>query len=438
MRLWPRTLLWRTFPLIALLMLLSVLAWFQIYTYYAREPRARQSAQMVTSVVNMTRAALIAAQPAKRRDLLIELSEREGIRVYPAEADDELVPLPDEPLLRLVAEHVRNDLGLETRLGEELDGEPGLWVSFRIEEDEYWAVLPHERLEQTFPQQWLGWGAAALVISVVGAYLIVFRVTRPLKALSTAAQAIGRGEAPPALEERGPTELATVSKAFNQMSRDLAQLDADRTLILAGISHDLRTPLTRLRLGIEMSNTDEATREGMHADIEDVDRTIGQFLDFARETSGEAPAEVSPSALAAEIAEQYARRGVRLDTEFAQLPGLAIREKAVRRALTNLIENALRYAGEEAPITLRTRRERDSALIEVLDRGPGIPPEQVARLKRPFTRLEAARTGAAGAGLGLAIVDRIARAHGGRLELLAREGGGLIAQLKIPLAARLG
>jgi two-component system osmolarity sensor histidine kinase EnvZ len=415
-------------------MLLSVLAWFKIYTYFAREPRALQSAQMVTSVVNMTRAALIAAQPSKRRDLLLELSEREGIRVYPAEADDQLVPLADEPLLRMLAEKVRSELGLETRLGEEVDGEPGLWVSFRIDEDEYWAVLPHERLEQTFPAQWIGWGAAALVISVAGAYSIVFRVTRPLKALSAAAQAIGRGEAPAALDERGPTEFNTVSKAFNQMSRDLAQLDADRALILAGISHDLRTPLARLRLGVEMSNADDATREGMQADIEDVDRIIGQFLDFARETSGEAPIQLSPNTLVQELAEQYAKRGTALETELAQLPQLPIREKAIRRALTNLIENALHYAGEASQITLRTRREHNAALMEVLDRGPGIPPEQAARVKRPFTRLEAARTDASGAGLGLAIVDRIARAHGGRLELLPREGGGLIAQLSLPLS----
>ena len=435
MRLWPRTLLWRTFPLIAGLMLLSVLAWFQIYTYYAREPRARQSAQMVTSVVNMTRAALIAAQPAKRRDLLLELSEREGIRVYPAEDDDQLVPLPDEPLFRLIAEHVRDDLGLETRLADEIDDEPGFWVSFRIDDDEYWVGLPRERLEQTFPAQWIGWGAAALLLSLAGAYFIVFRVTRPLKALSAAARAIGHGEVAHTLDEGGPTELATVSHAFNQMSRDLARLDADRALILAGVSHDLRTPLARLRLGIEMCGADDATRDGMHADIEDMDRIIGQFLDFARESSGETPEPTDLAALAADIAEQYARRGTALETSFAELPLLPLRPKAMRRVISNLIENAQCYAGNAGPIMLRTRREGSNAVIEVLDRGPGISAEQAERLKRPFTRLEAARSNASGAGLGLAIVDRIARAHGGELQLLARKGGGLAARIVIPLQA---
>lgn len=437
MRLWPRTLLWRTFLLLGALMLASVLAWFQIYSYYEREPAARQSAQMIVSVVNLTRTALITAHPDKRRDLLVELSDTEGIHIYPTEDDDRIEPFPDRPLYRMTAENVRQQLGLETRFAVEVDGEAGIWVSFRIGDDEYWVVLPPERLQRTFPAQWLGWGSAALLLSLAGAYLIVFRVTRPLKALSAAARAIGRGDRPPPLEERGPSELATVSRAFNQMSRDLDQLDADRALILAGISHDLRTPLARLRLGIEMSGADEATRDGMAADIEDMDKIIGQFLDFARETSGEAPQPTDPSALAAEIAEQYARRGMAMQTSFEPLPKLPLRQKAMRRVLANLVENALRYAGQALPVILRTRSEDGSVLFEVLDRGPGIPSEQVERLKRPFTRLEGARTGAKGSGLGLAIVDRIARGHGGELRLLPRDGGGLAAQVRIPLKKAL-
>ena len=433
MRLWPRTLLWRTFLLLGALMLLSVLAWFQIYAYYEREPTARQSAQMIVSVVNLTRTAMITAHPDKRRDLLVELSDTEGIHIYPTESDDRIEPFPDVPLYRMIADNVRWELGLQTRFATEVDGEPGVWVSFRIDDDEYWMVLPRERLERTFPAQWIGWGAAALLLSLGGAYLIVFRVTRPLKTLSAAARAIGQGDRPPPLEERGPSELATVARAFNQMSRDLAQLDADRALILAGISHDLRTPLARLRLGIEISGADEATRDGMAADIEDMDKIIGQFLDFARETSGESPELTDLSALVAEVAEQYARRGTAIETSFEPLPALALRRKAIRRVLANLIENALRYAGKETPVALHTRREGGSVVFEVLDRGPGIPAEQAERLKRPFTRLEGARTDAKGAGLGLAIVDRIARSHGGELRLLPREGGGLAAQVRIQI-----
>ena len=432
MSLLPRTLLARTFLLVSIVMVLSVLAWLRIYLAYEREPRARELAQLVVSVVNLTRAALVSAQPERRLDLLSELNALEGIRIYPAEADDPLAPPPDTPLLALVTAQVRRSLGAGTRFAVGREGGEGFWVSFRIGEDEYWLVLPGERLERTVPRQWIGWGAAALLLSLAAAYLIVFRVSRPLKRLSRAAAAIGRGEHPERLRERGPEEVVALARAFNTMSEDLRALDADRALILAGISHDLRTPLARLRLGIELSGADATTREGMDTDIEEMDRVIGQFLDFARDTSGEAPQPTAPGPLAQEVVESFRRRAAPVSAEIGPAPAIALRPRAVRRLLTNLIENALRY-GAGAPVEVRVRCEGDCLLLEVADRGPGIPPEQAERLKRPFTRLDPARSGEAGAGLGLAIVERIARAHRGQLDLLAREGGGLIARVRLPL-----
>ncbi len=287
-----------------------------------------------------------------------------------------------------------------------------------------------------FPLSWLGWGVAALLLSLLGAWLIVFRITRPLKALQEAAQKVGAGETPPRLDEGGPTELATVAGAFNQMSADLAQIDQDRALILAGVSHDLRTPLTRLRMGIEMS-ADDGLREGMTADIEEMDKTIGQFLDFARSEGGEAPQAVDLGALLADVASQYRRRGFAVNmpgtSAVPSAPtfgaGLSVRPQALRRAVSNLIDNALRYAGADSPVELDLNVAGGELVIKVSDRGPGIPPQDVERIKRPFARLEAARSNTAGAGLGLAIVERIARSHNGRLELLSRDGGGLIARL---------
>jgi two-component system osmolarity sensor histidine kinase EnvZ len=433
MKLLPRTLLWRTFLLVALLMLLSVAAWFFIFTTYEREPRARQLAQTLVSVANLTRAALISARPEARRDLLRELSDREGIHIYPADAADRVEPLPNRAFLHRVEELVREQLGPKTRLTLEREGERALFVNFRIddsEEGDYWLALPRERIDRVIPLSWLGWGVAALLLSLLGAWFIVFRITRPLKALQHAARKVGAGETANRLDEGGPTELATVAHAFNQMSADLAQLDQDRALILAGISHDLRTPLTRLRMGIEMA-ADEGLREGMTADVEEMDKTIGQFLDFARSESGEALQEVDVAALLDELAAQYRRRGFKVAVPSAPTVATAIpvRPQALRRAISNLIDNALRYAGSESPVELALSAAAGEFSIEVRDSGPGIPPEDVERMKRPFARLEAARTNAAGAGLGLAIVDRIARSHNGLLELLAREGGGLVARI---------
>lgn len=437
----PRSLLWRTFLFVALLMVLSVAAWFAIFNAYEREPRARQLAQTLVSVANLTRAALISARPEARRELLRDLSDREGIHIYPADATDRVLPLPERAFLQRVEELVRAQLGPATRLTLEREGERALFVSFRIDESDdgdYWLALPRERIDRVFPLGWLGWGVAALLLSLAGAWVIVFRITRPLKALQQAAQRVGAGETAARLDESGPTELATVARAFNQMSADLGQLDQDRALILAGISHDLRTPLTRLRMGIEMAG-DEGLREGMTADVEEMDKTIGQFLDFARAEQGEAQQDVDVAAMLADLAAQYRRRGFAV--AVAPVPPLAApipaRPQAVRRAVSNLIDNALRYAGSELPVELGLSATDGEYSIEVRDSGPGIPPEDVERMKRPFARLDTARTNAAGAGLGLAIVDRIARSHNGRLELLPRQGGGLLARLVLPRAGHL-
>jgi two-component system osmolarity sensor histidine kinase EnvZ len=432
MKLFPRTLLWRTFLLIAALILASVAAYFQIFRVYDREPRARQVAQMVVSVVNLTRAALVSARTDLRRELLVELSEREGIRVYPAEPGEHVIAPPaDRPMVQLVLDEIRRQLGDDTRFAFEREGLRGFWVSFRIEDDEYWVMLPRERLERQFALQWLGWAALTLALALAGAFLTVFRLKRPLAALTSAASYIGRGRIPPPLAEVGPAEIVTVSRAFNQMTRDLARLEDDRALILAGVSHDLRTPLARLRLGLEMSQVDPQLKNGMTADIDEMDRIIGQFLDFARVAGGEPPAPTDLSALAREVASRYREGGRALREEIESTPEVTLRPLAVRRLIGNLLDNAFRYG--EKDVRLRVGPCDAGVAIEVLDRGPGIPPDEVDRLKQPFTRLERARSGAGGSGLGLAIVDRIARMHNGTFELLPREAGGLVARVTLPL-----
>ena len=353
------------------------------------------------------------AQPALRRELLLELVEREGIRIYLADPDDKLVPLPTRKVFELMTAEIQRDLGENTRFAIRRDGIEAFWVSFTIDEDEYWVALPRERVDPPLTWQWIGWGAAALVLALIGAYLIVYRIRSPLGALAEAARATGRGDRPEPLREAGPEELQALSRAFNQMAHDLARLDEDRALVLAGVSHDLRTPLTRLRLGIEMSGADERTRQEMAADIDDMDRIIGQFLDFARSAGGEAPQALDLAELAAQVAAQYAERGAPLATAIEPTPAITAQPLALRRLITNLIDNALRYAAQG--IEIATCFGKDSVVIEVRDRGPGIPPADVDRLKKPFTQAQTARSNASGSGLGLAIVDRITKMHGGRL-----------------------
>jgi two-component system, OmpR family, osmolarity sensor histidine kinase EnvZ len=425
------TLFTRSFLLIALLILASAAATFQLYRVYEREPRARELAQQTVSIVNLTRSALVNADPVLRRNLLIEINEREGIRLAPVTRGEVLEPLPNDALFDLVAEKIRQALGAQTRFAYARDSAQGFWVSFTIDEDDYWVMLSRERFAPAFGLEWLGGGLALLGLALAGAWLVASALSRPLGAIAAAARAVGRGQPPAPLAETGPREMRTVSVAFNRMAGDLAAMERERAMVLAGISHDLRTPLSRLRLAIEMSGTDRETADAMSTDVEEMDKVIGQFLAFAR-GEDEPLIEGDLDGLIAEIAAGYGKREQAVSFAPGRLSKLRFAPLAVRRAITNLVDNALHYAG--GSVEIATRRDGARALVEVMDRGPGVPPGELERLKRPFTRLDEARSGSGGAGLGLAIVDRIARAHGGRFELAPREGGGLVARLSLAAA----
>ena len=253
MRIVPQSLLWRTFFLIALLLGLSVTAWVQVLRLYEREPRSIQVATQIAAIVNLTRAALVSSKPENRAYLLRELSQSEQIEIYPMEAGEEIEPLGNRPVLLRIEELLRQKIGGETRFASARNGLPGVWVSFTIDDDDYWVRLRRDRVDPNPGLQWAGWGLAALLLALIGAYFIVWSVNRPLKRLTMAARAVGRGETPPAMEEDGPAEIQTLASAFNQMAHDLKSAEDNRALILAGISHDLRTPLARLRLEAEMS-----------------------------------------------------------------------------------------------------------------------------------------------------------------------------------------
>ncbi|MBS1228071.1 MAG: signal transduction histidine kinase [Proteobacteria bacterium] len=433
----PRTLLVRTFLLVSVLIFVCVATWLTLFALAEREPRARELAQLTVSIVNLTQAALVAADPDKRLALLRDLAESEGVHLYPAEPTDNVSALPDTFFFRVMLNTAQSQLGSGTRFARSVNGQTGIWVSFSIgdsSDDEYWLMLPGEHAESDFPWSWLGWGGASLALALLVAWLIVSRVTQPLRALAAAAHELGRGQHPDPVAERGAIELKQLAEAFNRMSNDLKRLDAERAEVLAGISHDLRTPLARLRLEAEMSISDALARSAVSDDIEQMDAIIAQFLDYARDESEERAEPTDVNALVTQLAGAQGRTARDVVLRLGEVPRALIYHQALARALSNLLENARKYGGGE--ITVDTRRENDDIVIDVLDRGPGIAASQIERLKRPFTRLETARSDATGTGLGLAIVERIARLHEGTLELLPRDGGGLTARLRLPLKRR--
>jgi two-component system osmolarity sensor histidine kinase EnvZ len=257
-------------------------------------------------------------------------------------------------------------------------------------------------------------------------------LNRPLARVVHAAGELGRGASVAPLPEAGPTETATLARSINQLSDSLARAERERALMLAGVSHDLRTPLAKLRLGVEILRRDDEPElnASLARSIEDMDHIIGQFLDFARVDSTEPASLGDVNALVQRLAAAQADHGQALTLALAPLPLLPLRPQALQRALGNLVENAHRHG--RAPVTVSTGSDAHSVWIDVADQGPGIAPDEAEALKQPFRRKQAARDGAPGAGLGLAIVERLARLHGGRLELLVNTPCGLRARLVLP------
>jgi len=444
-KLWLRSgLFWRTFFLMSLLTTLSMGSWIGMLNVFQRGPQVQQTAELVVSVVTLTKAALTHSAPEARLELLIELVSNEGIRVFALEPTDEVAPPPDNALMPDIAAAVREKLGQQTRFSSRVNGMAGFWISFNIEDDEYWLMLERERLAGLTRIQWLGWASVVGVLSLLGAAFISSLINLPLARLTAATRAFAKGERPAPLPEKGPQEIIEANRSFNQMVEDLAQVEKDRAVILAGISHDLRTPLARMQLEVEMANLPVEAREGMQSDIAQMDAIIGQFLDYAKPTEAATFVPVDLSGLIADSAMHAARMpDVRTSTEITEGIRVMGNETDLRRVINNVVENARRYARTpgkdvteiEFSCHVRTTAHGRRAVVEIGDHGPGVPPDQINQLLKPFTRLDTARGQANGAGLGLAIVERVVTRHNAELTVRNREGGGLLVQLALPLAS---
>jgi two-component system osmolarity sensor histidine kinase EnvZ len=441
MKLIPASLTWRTLlVLVAALVLSQAIALWLLHTFVT-QPRAAFGVGQFVSHLKTISAALQTMSPDQQEAFIAHIVEKEGIRISPVRGTESMRPAADIPPLRIFRDRLREIFGPETEvyvraadLRQELrEGRPRvLWVKLPAGAREYWIAFPRGRLERDPTSALIAWGVVGLIIAIAATYLLVWRLNRPLDELARAAEKLGKGGDPAPVEERGPTEIRAVARAFNEMKEDIRRNERERAVFLAGVSHDLRTPLSRLRLDLEMlaERVDEGTRRGMVQDVEDMSAIIDQFIDYTRSETAEPLVATDLSELARGCAERAARSGASIRCELAELPVAMVRPLAMQRLLDNLIGNALRHGG--ADVLVRTARSDRGITLAVLDRGPGIDPAHVERLKQPFTRLDAARSGASGAGLGLFIANRVASIHGARLELLPREGGGLEARVTLP------
>jgi two-component system osmolarity sensor histidine kinase EnvZ len=437
-------LFWRTFLLLSFLTTLSIASWIGMINVFQKGKQAEQTAELLVSVVTLTKAALTHSSPDLRRELLIELVSNEGIRILTLEPTDKVDPPPNTSLMPEIAARVRDRLGHDTRFSRSVNGMPGFWMSFDIDGDKYWLMLERERIAGLTGVQWLGWATLVGALSLLGAALISSLVNLPLARLTAAARAIAQGKRPAPLPEKGSQEIIQANRSFNQMVDDLQQLEQDRAVILAGISHDLRTPLARMQLEVEMANLSQEAREGIQSDIAQMDAIIGQFLDFARPTEAATFVPVDLSGLLEDCAHTAARRPEVRIAAAAIEPGIHVPGNAtdLRRVFNNVIENARKYGKTpgtevteiEIACQVKMTGHGRRAVVEIGDHGVGVPDDQILLLLRPFTRLDTARGQANGAGLGLAIVERVTTRHNAELQVRNRDGGGLVLQFSFPLA----
>ena len=432
--LWKRTSLARQNALLLVLVFIV----FELLTAAAAAafvmvPMARRSTDDLANLMVLSAQTWSELPPATRPDFEHELS-RNYLLVLRAETHASGLDEQHGAYLYFLEQALAEKTGrVQHLLREVIDGEDWYWASLPSADISLSVGFPARRVGSQPLTAILLSSAIGLLLALLAAAWLARRSVVPLARLEQAAAQVGRGETAALLPETGPLELATLAHRFNEMARQVRELLAGRTTLLAGVSHDLRTPLARMRVALALLEEKPTPKliARLETDIEEMDRLIGHALNLARGIDREAAAEIDLLALLTNLSAGTPKSAVRVGAT-PQNCRLLAPPSALRRVIGNLLDNALRYAGDQA-IELVGEQSGKLVRIGVLDRGPGIPPEQMVAVFQPFHRVETSRSPATGgAGLGLAIVRQLADTHGWQVELKPRAGGGLEAWLTLP------
>lgn len=431
----PKTLFARTGLTIAAAMLALLLFFSGVVIYFILVPVARQASTDLGALIVLSAQTWVELPPHTRPDFVDELRSRHGLALLPAGAPLTAITLKT-PYMRFLEEALAARAGEATRLMVDPTQDAWLWVEVPMADHTLRIGFPHDRIGAHPPTALFMLICGAGIITLITSLLLVRRLTRPLSRLASATSRFGRGQQPESLPEEGPEELKLLARNFNRMTDQVRRLLTNRTTLLGGISHDLRTPIAQLQLAMELlqDDNDQALLDGMRRDLKQMDQLIGRTLELARglEDNGREHEERDLAALVAEILHDSTHRKKSIHWSAPAPCIRRISPVALRRVLANLLENALRYGGDQ-PIIVQLRCRENAVWIHILDRGPGIPEEQLEAVFQPFYRLEGSRSRATGgSGLGLAIVRQLCDRHRWGIELKPREGGGTDACLTLP------
>jgi len=396
-------------------------------------PMARRAAGDLAGIMVLSAQTLSELPPDTRPVFAQELRHSHQLVLAARAPEGTVARRRFAPFLDLFAEALRHRLGREAVLLTQQQGEETWhWVALPSGAGSVWVGFSHgSRGPQPLTALALSL-AIGLLLAVLAAWWLAHVTVAPLRKLDAAAAELGRGQFPASLPEAGPRELAALTHRFNAMAAQVRDLLEARTTLLAGLSHDLRTPLARMRLALEMlaRRPDPAWIERIDQDIGAMDQLVGELLELARGFGSETAVATDLGALLEDMAAQARSIGADVRVE-ATSQVLAVPPASLRRVLGNLLDNAQRYAG--GPIVMRGVAGASGYRIGVLDSGSGIPEDQLEAVFRPFHRVEGSRnTATGGTGLGLAIVRQLSQAHGWHIELGNRPEGGLAAWLHLP------
>jgi two-component system osmolarity sensor histidine kinase EnvZ len=429
MKVLPRSAFGQTVLLIGFLLFVNQVVSYISFALYVIEPNQQQINQLLAKQI---RVVFIEVKDARLSPKMAEAFHHEtGIGVY-REKDALKLGLASAGYYPYRSEQMSELLGgpAEVRISQ---GDEYLFWIRPPQAPNLWVKIPLMGLEEANFSPLIFFLGIIGVLSVAGGWLFVRQLNRPLKSLQRAAEDVGRGDFPEPLIEHGTSEIMAVTQAFNHMSKGIKQLENDRNLLMAGISHDLRTPLTRIRLATEMmSETDEFLKDGIEKDIDDMNNIIDQFIDYIRHNSKDKAELGNLNVLVDEVVNVEIPVGRKINFVAGDCPKIPLRHVAMKRALANLIQNALRYTEGDIDISTGVDKLKGYAYFIVSDQGEGIPEADIERLFQPFTQGDKAR-GTEGSGLGLAIIKRIVDTHGGRVELSNKPEGGLQAKVCLPL-----
>jgi len=431
MKLLPRSAFGQTVLLIGFLLFINQVVSYVSFALYVIEPSHQQMNQLLSKQVRVVFLDLEDEGLSPR--MAQAFHEQTGIGVY-----------REESALKLGLAQASHFPYRSRQMSELLGGEAEVRISqgedylFWIRAPQapnLWVKIPLEGLDKSnltlspliFFLSIIG------LLSVLGGWLFVRQLNRPLKSLQNAAIDVARGNFHEPLRERGTSEIVEVTQAFNHMSASIKELEENRKLLMAGISHDLRTPLTRIRLASEMmSSEDEFLKDGIEGDIDDMNSIIDQFIDYIRHDSKGQTEQLDLNQIIKEVIHVETPVNRVINFVPSQCPKIPLRQTSIRRAIANLLQNALRYSTGDIDVYSGVDTKLKKAYFIVSDHGEGIPEKDIEKLFQPFTQGDTAR-GGVGSGLGLAIIKRIITGHNGTIELSNKEEGGLQAKVYLPL-----